>query len=156
MIYSAGKGAHEFVLDREGEYVLSQENIRMKEKGSIFSPGGLRRDWISEHCKFIEQLEKDGYKLRYSGGFVPDINQILIKKGGIFTYPALKKSPQGKLRLLFELQPMAFIIEQAGGLATDGNQDILSLKVENVNQVSPIYIGSVMEVQMAKKMLSAS
>jgi fructose-1,6-bisphosphatase I len=154
MIYSAGRGAHEFVLDREGEYVLSQENIRLKEKGSIFSPGGLRRDWTPEHLKFIEQLEKDGYKLRYSGGFVPDINQILIKKGGVFTYPALKKSPQGKLRLLFELQPMAFIMEQAGGLATDGNQDILSIKVENVNQLSPVYIGSVTEVQMAKKFLS--
>jgi len=87
---------------------LSQENIMLKEKGSIFSPGGLRRDWTPEHLKFVEQLEKDGYKLRYSGGFVPDINQILIKKGGVFTYPALKKSPQGKLRLLFELQPMAF------------------------------------------------
>ena len=154
MIYSAGRGAHEFVLDREGEYVLSQENIMLKEKGSIFSPGGLRRDWTPEHLKFVEQLEKDGYKLRYSGGFVPDINQILIKKGGVFTYPALKKSPQGKLRLLFELQPMAFIMEQAGGLATDGNQDILSIKVENVNQLSPVYIGSVTEVQMAKKFLS--
>jgi len=154
MIYSAGRGAHEFVLDREGEYVLSQANIMLKEKGSIFSPGGLRRDWTPEHLKFVEQLEKDGYKLRYSGGFVPDINQILIKKGGVFTYPALKKSPQGKLRLLFELQPMAFIMEQAGGLATDGNQDILSIKVENVNQLSPVYIGSVTEVQMAKKFLS--
>ena len=154
MIYSAGRGAHEFVLDREGEYVLSQENIKLKEKGSIFSPGGLRRDWTPEHLKFIEQLEKDGYKLRYSGGFVPDINQIIIKKGGLFTYPALKKSPQGKLRLLFELQPMAFIMEQAGGLATDGKQDILSLKAENVNQISPIYIGSSYEVQLAKQMLS--
>jgi fructose-1,6-bisphosphatase I len=155
MIYSAGKGAHEFVLDREGEYVLSQENVKLKEKGSIFSPGGLRSDWMPEHLKFIEQLENDGYKLRYSGGFVPDINQIIIKKGGLFTYPALKKSPQGKLRLLFELQPMAFIMEQAGGLATDGNQDILSLKVENVNQISPVYIGSSTEVQLAKQMLSS-
>ncbi len=154
MIYSAGKGAHEFVLNREGEYVLSQEKIKLKEKGSIFSPGGLRRDWIPAHLKFIDQLEKDGYKLRYSGGFVPDINQLLIKKGGLFTYPALQKSPQGKLRLLFELQPMAFIMEQAGGLATDGKQDILSLKVENINQCSPIYIGSSAEVQMAKQFLS--
>ena len=153
MIYSAGKGAHEFVLDREGEYVLSQENVKLKEKGSIFSPGGLRSDWTPEHLKFIEQLEQGGYKLRYSGGFVPDINQIIIKKGGLFTYPALKKSPQGKLRLLFELQPMAFIMEQAGGLATDGNQDILSLKVENVNQISPVYIGSSNEVQLAIQML---
>jgi fructose-1,6-bisphosphatase I len=154
MIYSAGKGAHEFVLNREGEYVLSQEDIKLNQKGSIFSPGGLRRDWNPAHLKLIEQLENDGYKLRYSGGFVPDINQILIKKGGVFTYPALKKAPQGKLRLLFELQPMAFIMEQAGGLATDGYQDILSIKVESINQLSPIYIGSTTEVQMAKQMLS--
>ncbi|MGD0021152.1 MAG: class 1 fructose-bisphosphatase [Smithellaceae bacterium] len=154
MIYSAGKGAHEFVLNREGEYVLAQEKIKLKEKGSIFSPGGLRSDWTPAHLKFIERLEKDGYKLRYSGGFVPDINQVLIKKGGLFTYPALQKSPQGKLRLLFELQPMAFIMEQAGGLATDGKKDILSLKVENVHQCSPIYIGSSAEVQLAKQFLS--
>ncbi|MEN6489690.1 MAG: class 1 fructose-bisphosphatase, partial [Smithella sp.] len=83
MVYSAGFGSHEFVLNREGEYVLAQDNIKLKEKGSIFSPGGLRNEWTAEHLKFIEALEKDGYKLRYSGGFVPDINQVLIKKGGL-------------------------------------------------------------------------
>ncbi len=154
MIYSAGKGSHEFVLNREGEYVMSEENIKLKEKGSIFSPGGLRRDWTPEHRQFVEKLENDGYKLRYSGGFVPDINQVLIKKGGLFTYPALKKSPEGKLRLLFELQPMAFITEQAGGMATDGQQDILAVKVKSINQLSPVYIGSPYEVQLAKQMLS--
>jgi fructose-1,6-bisphosphatase I len=154
MIYSAGKGSHEFVLNREGEYVMSEENIKLKEKGSIFSPGGLRRDWTPEHRQFVEKLENDGYKLRYSGGFVPDINQVLIKKGGLFTYPALKKSPEGKLRLLFELQPMAFITEQAGGMATDGQQDILAVKVKSINQLSPVYIGSSYEVQLAKQMLS--
>ncbi|HPD57005.1 MAG TPA: class 1 fructose-bisphosphatase [Smithellaceae bacterium] len=154
MIYSAGKGAHEFVLNREGEYVLAQENIQMKEKGSIISPGGLRCEWIPAHQKFVEHLEKEGYKLRYSGGFVPDINQVLIKRGGIFTYPALQKAPRGKLRLLFELQPMAFIMEQAGGLATDGKEDILSLEVENINKCSPIYIGSRAEVELAKEFLA--
>lgn len=154
MVYSAGCGSHEFVLNREGEYVLAQDNIKLKEKGSIFSPGGLRHEWLPAHLKFIEALEKDGYKLRYSGGFVPDINQVLIKKGGLFTYPALQKSPRGKLRLLFELQPMAFIMEQAGGKATDGSVDILSLKVENVDQRSPIYIGSATEVRMAQQFLS--
>ena len=154
MVYSAGSGSHEFVLNREGEYVLAQDNIKLKEKGSIFSPGGLRNEWTPEHLKFIEALEKDGYKLRYSGGFVPDINQVLIKKGGLFTYPALQKSPQGKLRLLFELQPMAFIMEQAGGRATDGRTDILSLKVQNIDQRSPVYIGSTTEVQMAQQFLS--
>ena len=153
MVYSAGKGAHEFVLNREGEYVLSHENIRLKERGSIYSLGGLRKDWTPEHLRYVEYLEREGYKLRYSGGFVPDINQVLIKNGGIFTYPALQKEPKGKLRLLFELQPMAFIMEQAGGCASNGMEDILALKVEELGQRCPIYIGSRFEVEKAKEYL---
>jgi len=156
MVYSAGKGTHEFVLNREGEYVLSQENITMKEKGSIYSPGGIRRDCAEGHLKYLEYLESEGYKLRYSGGFVPDINQILIKRGGVFTYPAVNKSPNGKLRMLFELQPMAFIIEQAGGCATNGAEDILSLKIDELDQRSPIYIGSRFEVEKAKEFLAGA
>ena len=154
MVYSAGRGAHEFVLNREGEYVLSKEHVTLDERGSIYSPGGLRRDCTEKHLRYLEYLEAEGYKLRYSGGFVPDINQVLIKRGGIFTYPALRKSPQGKLRLLFELQPMAFIIEQAGGRATDGEQDILSLKVADLEQRCPIYIGSRFEVEKAMAFLA--
>lgn len=156
MVYSAGKGTHEFVLNREGEYVLSQENIKLKEKGDIYSLGGLRKEWTEAHLRFVEYLENEGYKLRYSGGFVPDINQILIKNGGIFTYPALKNSPQGKLRLLFELQPMAFLIEQAGGAATDGHVPILDIPVEHLGQRSPIYIGSRYEVEKAAYFLKQS
>jgi fructose-1,6-bisphosphatase I len=155
MIYSAGKGSHEFVLNREGEYVLSEEDIKLKDKGSIYSLGGLRRDWTEGHLKYVEYLDAAGYKLRYSGGFVPDINQILIKRGGIFTYPGLKDAPRGKLRLLFELQPMAFICEQAGGMATDGTQDILALSVEKLDQRCPVYIGSRFEVEKAKEYISA-
>jgi len=114
----------------------------------------LRKDWTPGHLKYVEYLERKGYKLRYSGGFVPDLNQILIKKGGIFSYPALKESPQGKLRLIFELQPMAFIFEQAGGKATDGKEDILSIKPENLDHRSPIYIGSRHEVGKAKEYLA--
>jgi len=153
MVYSAGKGTHEFVLNREGEYVLSQENIRLKERGDIYSLGGLRKDWTPEHLRFVEYLEAAGYKLRYSGGFVPDINQVLIKNGGVFTYPALKKSPHGKLRLLFELLPMAFLVEQAGGEATDGRQLILDISVDDIGQRSPIYIGSRFEVDKAREFL---
>jgi fructose-1,6-bisphosphatase I len=126
----------------------------LKERGSIYSPGGLRKDYTEKHLRYLEFLESEGYKLRYSGGFVPDINQVLIKQGGVFTYPALKKSPRGKLRLLFELQPMAFIIEQAGGIATDGTDEILSLPVEDLEQRCPIYIGSRYEVEKAKEFLS--
>jgi len=154
MVYSAGKGTHEFVLNREGEYVLSQEKIQLKDRGDIYSLGGLRKEWAPKHRQYVEYLEREGYKLRYSGGFVPDINQVIIKRGGIFTYPALQKSPHGKLRLLFELQPMAFIAEQAGGMATDGHRDILSLRVEDLNQRCPVYIGSRFEVEKAKEFLS--
>ena len=154
MLYSAGKGAHEFVLNREGEYVLSEENILMKDKGSIFSLGGLRRDWTPGHLKFVQFLESEGYKLRYSGGFVPDINQIIIKRGGVFTYPSLKKEPRGKLRLLYELQPMAFIVEQAGGTASDGSRKILDIQVEELDQRCPIYIGSRFEVDRAEEFLA--
>jgi fructose-1,6-bisphosphatase I len=155
MVYSAGKGTHEFVLNREGEYVLSQEHIRLKDKGSIYSLGGLRKDWTDRHLRYVEFLEAEGYKLRYSGGFVPDINQILIKKGGIFTYPALKGSATGKLRLIFELQPMAFLFEQAGGSAMDGERDILAIKPQSIDQRRPIYIGSRFEVDKAKEFLNS-
>ena len=153
MVYSAGKGTHEFVLNREGEYVLSQENIRLKKRGDIYCLGGLRKDWTQAHLQFVEYLEAEGYKLRYSGGFVPDINQLLIKNGGVFTYPALKKNPNGKLRLLFELQPMAFLMEQAGGSATDGKKNILDIPVDDIGQRSPIYIGSHFEVEKARAFL---
>ena len=155
MVYSAGKGTHEFVLNREGEYVLSQEHIRLKDKGSIYSLGGLRKDWTDRHLRYVEFLEAEGYKLRYSGGFAPDINQILIKKGGIFTYPALKGSATGKLRLIFELQPMAFLFEQAGGSAMDGERDILAIKPQSIDQRCPIYIGSRFEVDKAKEFLNS-
>jgi len=153
MIYSAGNGTHEFVLNREGEYVLSGENITLLERGSILGAGGLRRDWIPGHLEYIRHLEDEGYKLRYSGAFISDINHILIKRGGIFTYPALKGSPDGKLRLIFELQPMAFLVEQAGGMATDGRQRILSIQPKALDQRCPIYMGSTYEVEKAKTFL---
>ena len=156
MIYSAGNGTHEFVLNREGEYVLSEENITLGNRGNIYSIGGLRRDWTQEHLDYIRCLENEGYKLRYSGGFVPDINQILIKKGGVFTYPALKNNPNGKLRLIFELQPMAYLMEQAGGMATDGRRSILSIEPETLDQRCPIYIGSKYEVKKAKTFLDGN
>ncbi|MBC7474067.1 MAG: fructose-1,6-bisphosphatase, partial [Candidatus Sericytochromatia bacterium] len=118
MVYTSGQGVCEFVLNPEGEFILTQKNIKMNDKGKIYSPGGLKKLWTDEHTNYIKTLENDDYKLRYSGGLVPDVNQLLMKKGGVFSYPALQDAPTGKLRLLFELQPLAFLCEQAGGLAT--------------------------------------
>jgi fructose-1,6-bisphosphatase I len=153
LVYTSGKGVHEFVLCPEGEFVLTKSHIRMKDKGSIYSPGGLRSEWITPHRDFIDDLVTTGYKLRYSGGLVPDFNQILMKGGGLFSYPALEKAPQGKLRLLFELYPLAFICEQAGGMATDGTTPILDLTLEKLHQRAPIYIGSRHEVERAASWL---
>lgn len=153
-VYTAGKGTHEFVLNPEGEFVLATENIRMQERGELYSIGALRGEWNPPHAKFVAQLEAEGYKLRYSGALVADVNLILLKRGGIFTYPGSAKAPRGKLRLLFELEPLAFIVEQAGGAAADGTTRILELKVEKLDARAPIYIGSRYEVGKARACLS--
>lgn len=154
LVLSTGRGTHEFVLNPEGEFILSLQNIRMNDKGKIYSIGGLRKDWITEHQQYIKALENEGYKLRVSGCLCADFNQILMKKGGVFTYPGLVNKPEGQLRLLYELQPLAFIMENAGGMATDGKMRILEIVPNTLHQRSPIYIGSKYEIELAKKCLS--
>jgi fructose-1,6-bisphosphatase I len=152
LVFSTGNGVHEYLLQK-GHCTLLQENITLKEKGSIYSIGGLRKDWTLAHTAFIAALEENGYKLRYSGGLVPDVHQLLLKGGGIFTYPALADAPAGKLRLFFELCPFAFLVEHAGGLAINGKQRILEISRTTLHQRSPIYLGSKKEVEAAKKYL---
>ena len=149
LVYGAGNGVHEFTLNSLGEYVLTREYITVKGQGKIFSPGGVRRDYLPEHEKFVQRLEEDGYKLRYSGGFVPDINQILLKGGGLFMYPGTTIAKHGKLRLPFELNPMAYLMEAAGGAASNGHRPVLDLDCYDIDQRSPVYIGSRDEVELA-------
>lgn len=153
MVYSVGKGVYEFTMNHLMEYTLTRENVQMKPSGDIYSPGGLRKKYTPENEAYIRYLEAKGAKLRYSGGFVPDINQILMKGKGIFMYPALTDAPNGKLRLLFELNPMAFLVEQAGGAATNGCVPILDLKPESLDQRAPIYIGCAEDVAKATEFL---
>ncbi len=154
MVYAAqDSGVHEFVLNPAGEYIVSRNDIRLRERGTIYAPGGTEKDWTPGHAAFIQYLREEGYKLRYSGGMVGDLNQILAKGGGIFCYPGTTKDPEGKLRLLFENQPMAYIFEQAGGKASTGCQRILELPLNTVDQRSPIYIGSRYEVEAAQTYL---
>ena len=156
LVYSVGKGVYEFTMNQLMEYTLTKENVRMQPTGDIYSPGGLRKNYTNENELFIRHLEDTGAKLRYSGGFVPDINQVLMKGKGIFMYPALKDSPNGKLRLLFELNPMAFLIEQAGGAATNGKIPILDIVPEGLDQRSPVYIGCRDEVEKASEYLNGN
>ena len=155
LVYCAGKGVDEFVLDQTGNFVLATENIIMAERGSLYSPGGQRTEWNSTHADFIGHLEAQGYKLRYSGCLVADFHQVLLDGGGIFSYPALKKDGAGKLRLLFEAQPLAFIVEQAGGSATNGERDILDLVAVDLDQRCPLYIGSKHEVAEVGRFFAA-
>lgn len=155
LVYSVGNGVYEFTMNHLMEYTLTRENVKMKPSGDIYAPGGLRNKYTEGNEKFIRYLEAKGCKLRYSGGFVPDINQVLMKGKGIFMYPALNGSPNGKLRLLFELNPMAFLIENAGGAATNGKVPILDLKPECLDQRAPIYIGCVDDVNKAMEYVSS-
>lgn len=134
-------------LDFAGEFVLNKENFQIDE-GKLFAPGNLKI--CSERKDYLELVNYwilNGYKLRYSGGMVPDINQIIIKGNGIFTYPGYSKEPDGKLRLLMECAPLALIVEQAGGVASDGKMRILDKQAKVLTQQSQILIGSKGEVE---------
>jgi fructose-1,6-bisphosphatase I len=154
LVYSVGKGVHEFTMNHLMEYTLTRENITMAAAGNIYSPGGLRNKYGEGVEKFVRYLEAKGAKLRYSGGFVPDINQILLKGKGIFMYPALNGSPNGKLRLLFELNPMAYLVEQAGGAASNGSIPILDIEPDGYDQREPIFIGCSEDVAKALEFLN--
>ncbi len=154
LVYSTGRGAHEFAMNQLMEYALVRENVTIAPRGSIYSPGGQRNKYTPGTEKFVRYLEENGSKLRYSGGFVPDINQIMIKGQGIFLYPHLRGEPNGKLRLLFELNPMAFLVEQAGGSASTGKKKILDLVPANIEDRAPIFIGSKEDVAKAEDFIN--
>ena len=151
LMYTVGKGVHEFTLNDVGEFHLSKENLTLAETSKHFAPGNLRAGNINEKYRnLINRFIEDEYTLRYSGGMVPDINHMLNKGEGIFTYPANPpKYPDGKLRLLFECNPFSFLIEQAGGAASNGAIDVLDIKIEELHQRTPIYLGSKKEVEKA-------
>ncbi len=145
-------GVHDFVLDEKGEFVLKEQDVKIPE-GKIYAPGALRKDYLPEHARFIETLEKYGYKLRFSGSFVADMHQIL-HKGGVFTYPGFRGKEKGKLRLLFEVIPMGKIITEAGGVISNGKVNILSIKPEAIDEITPIYAGGRKEISLIEKLMA--
>jgi fructose-1,6-bisphosphatase I len=149
---TTGKGVHEFVMQDSGEFVLKDKDIRIPE-GKIFAPGALRRDYLPAHARWIGHLEQAGYKLRFSGCFVADVHQIL-HKGGVFSYPGFKGKEKGKLRLLYEANPMGKIIHEAGGAISDGRTDILEIRPETIDQITPIYVGGKKEIRLIEKFMA--
>jgi fructose-1,6-bisphosphatase I len=154
LMYSTGEGVHEFGMNQLMEYTLLQENIQISGKASLYSPGGLRNLFTPAIESYVRELERSGCKLRYSGGFVPDINQVLIKGGGVFLYPHLQGHPNGKLRLSFELNPMAFLVEQAGGAASDGHGPLLDRVPKDKDDRAPVFIGSKEDVALAEELIA--
>lgn len=128
-----------------------KKNLTLKEKGNINSPGATQKYWYPHHKALVEELFSEGYRLRYSGGMVPDIHQMLVKGGGLFSYPGATDKPEGKLRLAFEVLPFAYIIERAGGEAIDGKKRLLDIKPEHYHSTSPAYFGSKYEIAKVRE-----
>ena len=149
LVYSTGNGVNGFTLDPSiGEFCLSHPNLKIPDSGKIYSfnEGNLSycSDAIKNYIRYCQEIDPAGnrpYSARYIGSMVADFHRNLIK-GGIFIYPETKKAPQGKLRLLYESNPMAFIMEQAGGKATDGTQRILEIDPATIHQRVPTILGS--------------
>ena len=149
LVYATRRGVNGFTLDPSiGEFCLSHPDMKCPEYGNIYSmnygnlsqyPDGVKK--YAESCQAKNESNGGPYTQRYIGSMVADVHRNLIK-GGIFMYPGTVSKPQGKLRLLYECNPFAFIIEVAGGKATDGKQRILDVIPESLHQRSPLYIGS--------------
>lgn len=149
LVYTTGHGVNGFTLIPSiGEFCLSHPNIRVPEKGIFCSvnegnftgfPEGVKK--FIQKCKEETDPENAACSFRYTGSLVADFHRNLIK-GGIYMYPPSVRMPEGKLRLSYECNPLAFIIEQAGGKATDGNQRILDIEPKDVHQRTSLYIGS--------------
>jgi fructose-1,6-bisphosphatase I len=160
-VYTAGNGVHGFTLDPSfGEFILSHKNIKTPKKGKIYSINeGNYLYWHPGLKKYIKWLQEEDkatgrpYTSRYIGSMVSDIHRNLLY-GGIYMYPADSRSPNGKLRLMYECNPMAFIVEQAGGRASNGKQRILDIKPETLHQRTPIFIGSEEDVLLVEKFMS--
>ena len=162
LVYTTGKGVNGFTLDPSiGEFCLSHPDMKLPEDGFIYSinegnyvhfPDGVKK--YIKYCQVEDKKTGRPYTSRYIGSMVADVHRNLIK-GGIFIYPVTAGAPNGKLRLVYECNPMAFIIEQAGGRASNGYERILDLDVNALHQRSAIFIGSKNMVKKAEEMMAS-
>jgi len=161
LMYTTGKGVNGFTLDPSiGEFCLSHPNMKTPDQGFIYSinegnyvhfPEGVKK--FIKYCQEEDDATKRPYSSRYIGSLVADFHRNLLK-GGIFIYPTTAKSPKGKLRLLYECNPLAFLIEQAGGVASTGFKRILEVQPTELHQREPIFIGSKNMVKLAEDFMA--
>jgi fructose-1,6-bisphosphatase I len=158
LVYTTGNGVHAFTLDPDiGAFVLSHERVTMPEQGSLYSVNEANSDGFPEgYRRFLARLRAGGaghpYSSRYIGSLVADFHRTLLK-GGVFLYPPTARHPGGKLRLMYEANPIAFLAEQAGGRATDGTRRILDVTPTGLHQRTPLVVGSRAEVELLAEML---
>ncbi len=156
LVYSIGTGVHSFILDPSlGEFILATENIQIPANGSVYSVNeGNYWQWPEAYRDYIKYVHRHpGYTARYSGALVGDMHRILLQ-GGVFIYPGTTKKPEGKLRLLYECAPLAFLIEQAGGRASTGNQNILDVIPDQIHTRTPLIIGSSEDVALVESFIN--
>ena len=145
LILALPSGVRSFVAVGTGKasshFISNGGIVHLPEKAEVYGVGGLKSKWMPRVKQFVETMELRGMKLRYCGSFTGDVNQV-IHYGGFFAYPELTDAPNGKLRLQFESNPVAFIIEKAGGLASTGHTRILDLEPTAISQRVPTYLGN--------------
>lgn len=160
-VYTAGQGVYGFTYDPSvGEFLLSHDDIRIPQHGVIYSVNeGNYHKWDARIQRYVDWAKMDvpreskkAYTLRYIGSMVADVHRTLLY-GGVFLYPADVKSYKGKLRLLYEANPMSFVVEQAGGRASDGNRRVLEIKPTELHQRTPLIVGSPQNVAELEKFL---
>jgi fructose-1,6-bisphosphatase I len=157
MVYSAGDGVHGFTLDQTvGEFLLTHPNIRFPQKSVYYSVNqGYERYWAREIQEYTSYLQTQNLSLRYVGSLVADFHRNLLG-GGIFYYPADTRDPSkphGKLRLLYEIAPLSFLAEQAGGAASDGQRRILDIEPSELHQRTPVFVGDKSLVELAESFI---
>ncbi|PHQ55598.1 MAG: class 1 fructose-bisphosphatase [Sulfurimonas sp.] len=148
MVFAENKTKLYLLQDGEFEFV---KEIRLTSKGKLMAPGGTQQNWAPYHKEMIDGFFSEGYRLRYSGGMVPDLHHILLKGGGLFSYPGTSDKPEGKLRRLFEVFPFAFIYEKSGGQAIDGANKLMSLGHGHIHDTAICFFGSDYEIDRVRE-----
>jgi len=139
MVVAVGDEVTEYVVE-DGDLHVVTENLTLPAEPTVYGFGGRVPDWTSEFEAYAREVETE-LKLRYGGAMIGDVNQVLTY-GGVFSYPALQSAPEGKLRLQFEANPIAYIVEAAGGRSSDGEQSILDVAATDVHQRVPVHVGN--------------
>jgi fructose-1,6-bisphosphatase I len=153
LVLTTGYGVNGFTYEPTlGEYVLSHPDMKMPEEGKVYSVNeGLSNSFSQGMKDYLQYCKDQSYAARYIGSLVADFHRNLLK-GGIYIYPATAKDPNGKLRLMYECNALAYLAEQAGGKASNGKRRIMTISPESLHQRTPLYIGSKKMVEMAEKM----